>query len=96
MKTILLPPSEDTRIKIVVGDKSAEVEAIELDWLFVEANRDAKESGKHWVKEATTRLNNKFQLSISDTQTAVLYEGVQTILGELKQELRKQLKPSAE
>lgn len=94
MKTILLPPSEETMVKIVAGDQSAEIELVELDFLFVRASKDAKESGKHWVDEGVKLMKSGYKLTLSKSQIAILYEGVQSELGELKRGLLNQLKPS--
>lgn len=84
MKSIYIPPAEDTELSFDIGDRSIVIDMIDLDEMLDAANSAKKDSGQSWLVEFADLFNNRFDTTINKTQAYLIYEAHRKNLDELK------------
>jgi hypothetical protein len=96
MKTIYLPSAEDCNIDIVLNDGSSSPQKVtadlfELEEVFFDAGKEAKESGTHFSDEFPKLFKKKYNVNtknnITPRQARLLYSAITTNIDSLKKRL---------
>jgi hypothetical protein len=89
MKSIFLPPAEDTKIEINCPSFDAPIEAelLDIDYMISAANDAKKKTGQTWTYEFCEMFAEKYNEKVNTTQAFLLYEAVREAIDTLKKKL---------
>ncbi len=86
-KSIFLPATEDTIITVHLGKDSVDIDAFDLDTLFITANNKSVEMGSDWNDEFPSLFQKKYKKNITPGQAILLWNGHRDFMEDLKKSL---------